>query len=133
LSVKDERRILNLSQLKRNSRKRVDKKGELKKPRTNDYDVNPAPDSRKVLELTTDSPVNRSRVEHDAPQDVSCLSSAVQPATPITPVISSTPSRVRSKTKFHVKFETVTNDLLSDLDTTAPVIISDKKDRKRLS
>ena len=87
----------------------------------------------KVLDLTTDSQVNRSIVEHNAPQDVRCLSSADQPATPIIPVISSTPSRVRSKAKFHVKFETVTNDLLSDLDTSAPVNISDKKDRKRLS
>ena len=131
--AKDETRILNLSQLKRNSRKRVDKKGGLKKPRTNDYEVNPAPDSSKVLDLTTDSQVNRSVVEHDAPQDVSCLSSADQPATSITPVISSTPSRVRSKAKFHVTFEKVTNDLLSDLDTSAPVDISDKKGRKRLS
>ena len=63
-----------------------------------------------MLDLTTESLVNRYMVKHDSPQDVSCLSSADQPATPIIPVISSTPSRVRNKAKCHVTFETVTND-----------------------
>ena len=39
LPNKDKKIILNLSQLKRNSRKRVDKKREMKKPRKNDYEV----------------------------------------------------------------------------------------------
>ena len=40
--------VINLTQLKRNSRKWVDKKGGNKKPRVSDYDVSniyPAPDS----------------------------------------------------------------------------------------
>ena len=42
LPNKDDKRILNLSQLKRNRRKRVDNKVAMKKPTTNDYEVNVA-------------------------------------------------------------------------------------------
>ena len=71
LPNKDDKIILNLSQLKRNSRKRVDKKGGMKKPTTNDYEVNAAPDSSKVMDLSTDSQLNKSTIEQDGSQNIS--------------------------------------------------------------
>ena len=43
----------------------------MKKPRTNDYEVNAAPDSSKVLDLSTDSQLHKSVIEQDGSQNVS--------------------------------------------------------------
>ena len=125
LPNKDDRRILNLSQvMERNSRKRVDKKEGMTKPRTNDYEVNAAPDSSKVLDLSTDIQLHKSVIEQDGSQNVSL---ADQSVTPVTPIKHSTPRQALNKhdkerKKLHVRFESVTNDLFSDLDTPLPDI-----------
>ena len=55
----------------------------MKKPRTNDYEVNAAPDSSKVLDLSTDSQLHKSVIEHDGSQNVSVADQSVTPAIPI--------------------------------------------------
>ena len=50
----DKPKILNLPPLRKNSRKRSDKKSGRKKPRINDYEIIPAPDSL----ITTSTPCN---------------------------------------------------------------------------
>ena len=49
MDTKDAKGKVNLTQLRKNSRKRVDKKSGRKKPRLNDYDVIPAADSSFAL------------------------------------------------------------------------------------
>ena len=85
----------------------------MKKPRTNGYEVNAAPDSSKVLDLSTDSQLHKSVTEQDGSQNVS--------------LADLTPRRALNKPdegrkKLHVRYESVTNDLFSDLDTPLPTL-----------
>ena len=86
LTSNNEKNTVSLSQLKRNSRKRVDKKGGRKKPRANDYEkdnVNPAPDSSRLMDFTFDS---------EAPADTTVVD---EHKSSLVPVNSSTPCRPR--------------------------------------
>ena len=66
----------------------------MKKPRTNDYEVNAAPDSSKVLDLSSDSQLHKSVIEQDGSQHVSV---ADQSVTPVIPIKHSTPRRALTK------------------------------------
>lgn len=50
----DAKRKINLTQLRRNTRSRSDKKSGRKAPRTGDYDVLPAPDSAASASFQND-------------------------------------------------------------------------------
>ena len=94
----------------------------MKKPTTNDYEVNVVPDSSKVLDLSTDSQPHKSVTEQDGSQNVSL---ADQSATPVIPILHPTPRRAlkepdEGRKKLHVRFESITNDPFGDLDTPLP-------------
>ena len=88
-------KTINLSQLRRNSRKRVDKKGGRKTPRKLDYEnseVIPAPDSSYVFDLSQCGTSGLSVVEGTPPP------SSAPPSPSVVPILSSTPN-IRGKGK----------------------------------
>ncbi len=51
LRDKESKKSVNLTQLRRNTRSRMDKRSGRKRPRPGDYDINPAPDSNSLLKV----------------------------------------------------------------------------------
>lgn len=52
LSTKETKRTVNLTQLRRNTRSRAEKKSGWKAPRPGDYDIVPAPDASILIKVT---------------------------------------------------------------------------------
>jgi hypothetical protein len=132
----EKKRTINLTQLKVNSRKRLDKKSGTKKPRAADVDIEPAPDSTANLSKMFDvfgndtdhsAPLgNISIISHDAIQTStphcpgkSCLASPNGLKTPKTPKrkVMFNKSSVRKKLKLESDNHSVNN-------CTSPPVIS---------
>jgi len=75
LHVEAPRRVLNLTQLRRNKRKRADKTSGRKKPRVGDIDIIPAPDAEIVRDVAPNVKLLNSQYTKQVPSASAVISS----------------------------------------------------------